>query len=290
MRWLVAICFAGCGAAPTFTTSQSCGTCHAPQRAEWETSAHARSDRTPAFIALLPRVDAEWGASARARCEGCHAPGHGDTHAIGCASCHLATGNRGTANGALEVRLDAPVSTVRSVNAPHATTQRGFLQASELCGTCHDVRGPGLLDEPTFTEFQATNPPVGTTCISCHVSSGHGFEVSDGLTLERTELAVQVRNDGARHRIPTGMAAMRDIWVDVTIEDEAGRRTEAARVIELGAELDAPLFIDATFIRPRGLQFGESRSWSPPDGSRIVDARLQRRRIRDAARQVLGLE
>ena len=263
MRWaLAATAFLTACAAPVPPSSEDCAGCHVNQYEQWRSSHHASSGVEPAFLALLPRVEAAQGTLARARCETCHSPGLGDAHGIGCPSCHLATGNRGTQNGALVVDLDGPVATAHDVKAPHPTRQGGFLRASELCGTCHEVHGPGALDEPTFTEFQATNPPAEVTCAGCHLVDHRMVGLSEAtlaqaLELRWTSREVTVRNVGARHRVPTGMTALRQVWVEVTVDGGV------VRVLDLGAEVrPGPSFVDADAITPRGLQFGEARSWT----------------------------
>lgn len=287
-RALASLLLLAACAPPAEVDSQRCGTCHAKQLAEWSTSSHAASGAKESFLAMLPKVEQALGSVARARCETCHSPGPADPHGIGCASCHLAIGNRGTGNGALVVDPDGPIATSREVAAPHATRSTGFLVSSELCGTCHEVHGPGLLDEPTLTEFAQTAPPAGVTCLTCHVKDhrmrGLSAEsLAEALSLTWDEHTVTLQNVGARHRVPTGMAALRDVWVDVQLGEADGGTHLEARVFELGAELIGPSgsFIDATEIHPRGLQFGEARTWSTP--STVLRADLHFTRLRSSA-------
>lgn len=272
-KWgcLVLLIFAGCSPQHVATDSRSCGTCHAEQFAAWSQSAHATSGTSPTFTALLSKTEHSLGTVASTRCQTCHANPSTD----GCISCHLAIGNRGTLNGNIELDLNGPISTARTVDAPHETLPRTFLTSNDLCGTCHEVHGPGLLEEPTFTEFTATNPPPDVTCASCHLDE-HRFNAREGeaLKLEWTDSQLIVTNTNARHDVPTGMSAVRDVWVDATIETIDGDTLLIERVIELGARIDgpSPLFPDATAIVKRGLAFNASRTWSAPPGARIVQA------------------
>ncbi len=265
-----------------------CGGCHTQQYEQWSRSRHASSGESEVFRALLPQVEARWGKVARARCETCHQPGHAGDQTIGCASCHLAVGNREDANGALVVNVEAAVAGPgENTRAPHEVTPRRFFQAPNLCGTCHEVRGPGLLDEPTLSEFFAAPLEAGQTCTSCHDPHEAPGQVllTKALALEVVDGAVVLTNVGAGHAVPTGMTAIRDVWVDVEVDGVLHER-----VIELGAELDASVFTESSFIRPRGLMRGASRRWLVPPGAGEVRASLHFSPVRAETARALGLE
>ncbi len=317
---VVAVLLTSC-AAPSVHEGRSseCGTCHTRQLDEWKTSRHALSGDSPVFIAMLPKVEASWGRNARAQCESCHQPGHVDEKFIGCASCHLAVGNREDANGAMVVDVRAPVASAKapSARAPHTLTQRRFFDAPNLCGTCHEVKGPGHLDEPTLTEFFASPLEAGQTCTSCHFETGHRFVgltpawgaspevraraeaaavalLRRALKLEVQGDEVQLTNVGAAHGVPTGMTAVRDVWVDVSLVDASGVRAEYPRVFQLGAKLEAgtgdvALFTDATRIVSRSLAAGQSRSWRIPAGTQSLTVTLRARAIREETLRALGI-
>lgn len=303
-----------CGAPPEEAArTERCATCHRDQAAGWASSRHGQSGTSPVFVALLPHVERAWGPTARARCVACHNPGFVDEPGIGCASCHLAIGNRGERDGALVVKPEVPIAT-RAVpaHAPHATEPRAFFLSASLCGTCHEVHGPGLLEEPTLSEYRASPDAAADECVSCHFD-GHrftGLEPAWGASPEEAEAStraslallqralhleldgatVTVRNVGAAHAVPTGMTAMRDVWVDVTVRDEAGVVTERRRVMELGAQLGgAVLFTDATAVTSRSLPARAHRSWTAPPGSVVLRATLSARAYRDDALEALGL-
>ncbi len=323
MAWWLVGCAQGT-ALPHGARAGDCGTCHREAHDGWSRSAHAQSAASPVFVALLPKVEAAWGATARARCVSCHAPGFGGDSSIGCVSCHAAIGNRGEANGALVVDLDAPLSsTSRGVSLPsHEVAPRRLLTAPSLCGTCHEVHGPGVLEEPTLTEFRAS-PFAGTkTCSDCH-AVGHRLVGVDprwdseaeaavdaeatralwakGLTLSVTETAdgvvVRLQNTGAGHAVPTGVTVLRDVWVDVEVVDAQGMTTTLPRVMELGAAplrdgAEVALFTDATSVKSRSLMPGEVREWSSPRsaGWRSFTATLKATAVRLSVLRALGLD
>jgi hypothetical protein len=157
-------------ATPLGTRSQDCATCHVEHYDDWSRSPHSRSADSPVFVAMLPHVEAAWGEFARMRCESCHSPGHGGDGAIGCVSCHQATGNHAERDGMLSVDPDAAISGPFEDAVPtyaHESRRYRFLSNESLCGTCHELTGPELLIEPTLTEFRESSGDE--TCIDCHM-------------------------------------------------------------------------------------------------------------------------
>lgn len=284
--------------------AESCGECHSAEHEEWSGSRHASGAATeatsPVFQALLPRVEAVWGSVARARCVSCHTPGFGGDEAIGCVSCHAAVGNRGAQDGKLVIDLDAPLAASReSPPTPaHDTEVRGLLTASELCGTCHDVRGPGLFDEGTFTELQSS-PVPGRTCVGCHLRRGdegradHRFigvdppwgapEVARSRAAEDTRallaealslrltgasggVEITLTNVGGGHAVPTGVSFLRDFWVDLRIVDASGATFDEPRIVELGARMT---LAGSEVALPTDADTIESRSLAPEASRRV---------------------
>lgn len=306
---LLFLLFAGCGVAPTLphgADAASCGTCHAKQLETWSSSAHARGTASPVFQALLPRVEAAWGKAARQQCVSCHSPGHSPDEGVSCVSCHAAIGNRGEQNGALVVDLERPLASTKTrlQNDAHAVAPRGLLGSASLCGTCHEVHGPGLFDERTLTEFRGA--PGDDSCLSCHEvggAEGHRFSGVDpawgaaeseraeadalarSLWAKGLELTVEGVGQGvrvtltnqARHAVPTGVAMLRDVWVDLEVRDAKGKVFDVPRLLDLRATLEregAPvaLITDASRVVSGSLAPGASRSmtWSRPVGVSAV--------------------
>lgn len=302
MRALLLFALVGCarpaGPPPETHASASCASCHADHGDDHAASPHARAAASPLLAAMLPDVEEAWGSFARERCEGCHSPGHGPDDGVGCVSCHAAVGNHGTSDGRLAIDLEAPVGGPgESPHAPHPVTARGFLRAPELCGTCHELTGPRLAVEPTFTEFLASPQAAeGATCASCHMPAREGrrdhrfvgFDppwgagpeeaarsADDTLALLQAALRLDVRRDGdalgiavtnvgAGHAVPTGAAFLRDLWVDVEVGAEGGGGVVAARVITLGdqpmrGERPVPLLTRADRVEPGSLPAGATR-------------------------------
>ncbi|MBL8940702.1 MAG: hypothetical protein JNM69_39520 [Archangium sp.] len=313
MRALGLVLLAGCGAgAPHAAGSAFCGSCHVEQHAGWSASGHARSTTSPVFQALLPKVEQAWGASAKARCVACHAPGHADEARITCVSCHAAVGNRGEKNGALVVDVEQPLSSRAKsfTNAAHEVAPRGLLTNASLCGTCHEVHGPGLFDERTLTEFRATGGD--DSCLSCHEAAGHRFAGVDpaweesaevraqadalaralwrkGLELSvvegESDVVITVKNV-TRHAVPTGVAMLRDVWVDVEVD---GERHEVMnlRAKTLRDGLEVPLITDAKEVVSGALEAGATRSVTVARPTRVV---LRARAVRADVLEALAVD
>lgn len=342
MRWLVIlVLLVGCagergGNGLPSTAERECASCHADHAAGFESSAHARAAESPVFQALLPRVEASWGAAARARCVSCHTPDHGDDAAISCVSCHTAVGNRGVSDGRLVLDLDAPImGPFAGANAPHRTRTSGLLTSSDLCSTCHEVSGPDVFVERTGTEHasavMATNAPA---CVSCHVPAIDDGPVAPGgiarprhdhrfvgvdpawgasaqerqaatsasrallataLELRIVNRSVELENVGAAHAVPTGVAFLRDVWVDLDVTHEDGTVEHLARVISLG---DVPMhgadFValptDADHVEEHRLQPFEIRRVTLASDITSATATLQARAIREDALEALAID
>jgi hypothetical protein len=288
------------------------------------------------FQALLPRVEASWGAAARARCVTCHQPAHGDDAAITCVSCHAAVGNLGTRDARLVLDLDAPLmGPFAGADAPHGVRTSGLLTSSQLCSSCHEVTGPDLFVERTGSEHASAVRATGAPeCASCHVPAiedgpvapggavrarhDHHFVGldpawggSDGERAVATEAsralldaALEVRfvgrvleleNVGAAHAVPTGVAFLRDLWVDVDVVHADGSRATLPRVLELGdrpmrgTELVA-LPTDADHVQEHRLQPFEIVRAALPDDVVSATAHLRARAIREDALTALELD
>lgn len=319
----VVLLLAGCGGAtglPHGADAASCGTCHAAQHAGWSRSRHAQSLGSPVFIALLPRVEAAWGRAARDRCVTCHSPGHGGDDSIGCVACHGAIGNRGEANGALVVDLEAPLASRSRVvtNDAHTVRPRGLLGSAALCGTCHEVHGPGLFDERTLSELRSGEGE--DSCVACHEATSHRFAGVDPawdgdvdqraeadeaartlwakaleLDLQATgnDVSVTLTNPG-RHAVPTGVAVLRDVWVDLEVNDLVVPRVVDLRARVLREDTPVALLTDATRLEEGALRPGESRrfTWTRPAAASqglSVRAVLRARAFRDEVLDALDL-
>jgi hypothetical protein len=163
---------AACGAPPPDVprTNRSCASCHVAHGASFATSAHARASESELFRAMTARVD----PGTRSFCDRCHAPHEApEERGVGCVTCHTAIATRGVSNGRLVMGdgdevlggFDARATTA------HTSQRSAFTRSAELCGTCHEVAGPGALVETPYTEWLASPArAVGVTCADCHMS------------------------------------------------------------------------------------------------------------------------
>jgi hypothetical protein len=188
---ILALCACGPRSAdplPLGATSAECGSCHESHYDEWASSPHARSRTSPVLEALLPHVEDAWGEHARDRCVGCHAPEHEEQAEIGCISCHAAVGNHAERDGELAVDTSVPLNGPFADAEPtiaHRSRTNAFLSSPSLCGTCHELTGPGLVNEPTLTEYRASPQAAeGVSCADCHAPpAGERVLSNDSFTV-----------------------------------------------------------------------------------------------------------
>ena len=131
-----------------------------------------------------------------------------------------------------------------------------------LCGACHNVyTEDGMPLEPTYDEWLASPYPArGETCQSCHMPGVQARRADSGLvqavpthggipgapsslpdtsndtallrkaaelTLDLQQaddwrVTVSVTNRGAGHKLPTGAADLRQVWLEITLRDASG--------------------------------------------------------------------
>lgn len=169
-------------AAPGVTASR-CGACHSEQHEAWSSSRHGNSGSSPIFAAMLPVVAERCGTWARDRCVACHQPGHTTDAVVTCISCHAATGNRG-GDGSVILQEGLIVgSPGAATDGPHAVRESELLAAPDLCGSCHELTGPGLFVEPTHSEYRASwAAEDGVSCADCHMPDREPGPVAEGST------------------------------------------------------------------------------------------------------------
>ncbi len=174
--------------------ASACGSCHTTEYADWSSSRLAKSGTSPLFTALAASAGQAWGAAARTRCETCHQPDFAGDHSIGCAACHAATGNLASRDGLLTVDLDEPIDgpfTDPQPTPAHGSRVGGFIDSPDLCGTCHEVTGPGLFHETTLDEYaafagaDAASATPNGGCAGCHMPAVDPGPVALGETMSR---------------------------------------------------------------------------------------------------------
>ncbi len=297
---LLAACASETGTPAGGTNAMSCGTCHETQHDAWSRSPHATSGASPVFTAMLPAVERAWGSAARDRCVACHEPGHGGDAGIGCVTCHAAVGNTAERDGLLRVELASPIAGPFDdpVATPaHATRAGGFLASSSLCGTCHEVRGPELFDEPTLGEHRASSfGAVGTGCATCHMPF-----VEDGEAARETGVSRYRRSHGlggvdpdwngedadGRARVVALLASAVELAVE---RSDEGRAVEvvltnvgAGHAVPTGAAFLRDLYVDVAFFDATGTPAGEAPR-AVELGSRMTREDVEVASITDADR------
>lgn len=275
-----------------------CAGCHPMQAEEHRASRHARAGTSEVFRALREE------SGAAALCDACHRPSGKD--GVGCLDCHAAAGNFAVKNG--EMILD-PFGPVRGPTgavdprAPHETRASPYLASADLCGTCHQVEGPGVFQESPYTHWSASGAPP---CQSCHFPSRPPAPIADLPGLEprvgrshraagpddHGEVAavlyrraarlrfvpggLEIDNTDAGHHFPDGASFLRQLDLVVTSDGEETLR------VNLAAQLvgwDRP-------ARSRSVPAGEVARYAA-EGDRAC---FERRRYRPELLASLGLD
>jgi hypothetical protein len=220
-------------------------------------------------------------------------------------------------------------------HAPHATRTSGLLTSGELCASCHEVTGPDLFVERTGTEHASAMADLGAPeCATCHVPGiadgpvapggairarhDHRFVgldpawngtdeerrastdaaralLASALELRIVDGSVELENVGAGHAVPTGVAFLRDVWVDVDLTHADGTTETLARAIELGdrpmrGTTPVPLPTDADHVEERRLAPFEIRRVALAPDVVHVEATLRVRPMRADALDALGID
>lgn len=144
----------------------------------------------------------------------------------------------------------------------HVTAQNDFLRSAEFCGTCHNEASPwGVWVKSTQLEW-AEGPYAadGVPCHTCHMPAAEGrvaamgaeklpdmrhhlfhgahvpskingaiemvfwTDASEAVPEEPVRFSLALFNQKAGHKIPTGSAEERQLWVTVEAIDAQGRR------------------------------------------------------------------
>ncbi len=146
------------------------------------------------------------------------------------------------------------------VSPHHETRENPFLRSAEFCGTCHNERDPwGLFVKSTHLEWkEGPHGKAGIVCQECHMPPAPGRSARMGSELpdvrqhlfhgahdpgklagvaevrihpesreaepgDTVKLSAVVVNAKAGHKIPSGSAEERVLWLDVVAKDSKGR-------------------------------------------------------------------
>lgn len=144
----------------------------------------------------------------------------------------------------------------------HQTEQSDFIQTTEFCGTCHNEMSPyGIWVKSTQREYAAgPYPEMGITCHDCHMprapgrlaniskettedmrhhlfhGAHHPSKLAGAIELvmwtdtpeiypeEPIQVGLALFNGKAGHKVPSGSAEERQLWVTVHAVDADGNR------------------------------------------------------------------
>jgi hypothetical protein len=198
----------------------TCTRCHSRHYTEWSGSMHAYASEDPVFVAMNKRGQRETGGQLGTFCVKCHAPmavelglTDGKTFdptqlpaaakGVTCYFCHNVKSVADTHNNGLVLASDQTMGggLAGPVGSPahHSAYDKlmdSTVNASEMCGSCHDVVTPrGVPLERTYQEWQTTffsqpDPQHHLSCGSCHMPS------STDVIADAPGLSVKSRANG----------------------------------------------------------------------------------------------
>lgn len=209
---------------------------------------------------------------------------------------------------------DAVQGSRGDTESPHPVSVNPFLKTAELCGICHNEKDPyGIWVKSTHLEWkESPYARAGIVCQDCHLPPAQGSS-APGLSDERADIrqhlfhgahdpgklagVVEVRlypeslevspggelpltvtlvNAKAGHKVPTGSAEERLLWLHVEVRDAAGKVYHLP-VLRKGfrgeewtiADADALAYQDLGIIKQLDDFPGLERDAGVPPGDRI---------------------
>lgn len=214
--WLGLACLPALAAATEAATSaERCGACHRNIHEAWKASSHARAMESRLFQDALEMAAADYGASARKTCLGCHAPVAVQTNdlalinkvsweGITCDFCH---GIRGVSLAGPNPRAHVRFTPVKagpmadSVSTGHGTEHSALHSSSAICAPCHEYRNArGFPVLTTYSEWkESSHAGEGKQCQSCHMYQVDGDLVDPRV--KRSALRINLHQMPGSHSI-----------------------------------------------------------------------------------------
>jgi len=194
----------------------------------------------------------------------------------------------------------------------HEIAANPFLKSAEFCGTCHNEKDPwGLWVKSTHLEWrEGPHGKAGVVCQECHMPPAAGVTASMGDPVpdarqhlfhgahdpgklagvievrihpesreaepgDKVKLTATLVNAKAGHKVPTGSAEERVVWLHVTAKDARGRTwhlpvdPKGFAGEELTIASDALAYQDIGDIQGKAGFAGLKRDGEVPAGDRI---------------------
>jgi predicted CXXCH cytochrome family protein len=168
------------------SSAEVCGRCHRAIHETWKTSSHSQAMESRLFQDALEMAEADFGASGRRTCLGCHSPLAGQTNdltlqkklsweGVTCEYCHTlreinTAGVNPTAVLTPALAKSGPMPETKG--SPHGTIYSAVHTTSLVCAPCHEYKNAaGFPVLTTYSEWQ--NSPYarqGQQCQSCHMA------------------------------------------------------------------------------------------------------------------------
>jgi hypothetical protein len=277
------------------SSAEFCGDCHRAIEAGWKQSAHSQAVESRLFLDAMKLAEADYGASARKTCLGCHSPiavWSGDMtlvkkvswEGITCDYCHSI---RDVTLSGPNPQATVDYSLVKSgpwkeVSSPaHGAVFSAVHTSALICATCHDYRNSlGFPVLTTYTEWsKSAYGAANKTCQSCHM-----YQVQGNVVDPRVQRTAQASIN--LHQIP-GSHSMEQLekalHAELFTTHEGGRLQIVVEVTNRGAGHFVPTG------SPMRQLILEVRA-DPYGGASMSDRRIFRRTVVDAKGAVIAVE
>ena len=184
------------------SSAEVCGRCHRAIHESWHSSTHAQAMESRLFQDVLEMAEADFGASGRKVCLGCHSPIaalSGDAaltrkvswEGVTCDYCHSI---REVSFDGANPKAVLNFGTVKTgpltdaVSSAHQTAYSEVHTSSAVCAVCHEYKNAaGFPVLTTYSEWKASRyAREGKQCQSCHMSRVAGDVVDPRVARSHT--------------------------------------------------------------------------------------------------------
>ena len=234
------------------SSAEICGDCHREIYNGWKRSAHARAMESRLFQDSLKMAEADFGASARKTCLGCHSPVGvqvGDLNLIKkvswegvtCDYCHsirevTLTGPNPKARVEFSLVKSGPSKDAAST--AHETVYSEVHTTSLACVSCHEYKNAqGLAVLTTYSEWMKSSyGKEEQGCQSCHMYRVQG-NVVDPSVKRNSQLKLNLHEIPGSHSIEQLNKAIK---AQLSSDHQEGQLRVSVQVSNRGAGHDVP--------------------------------------------------
>jgi hypothetical protein len=277
------------------SSAELCGDCHRAIEDGWKHSAHSQAVESRLFQDAMKMAEADFGASTRKTCLGCHSPiavQIGDLklirkvswEGVTCDYCHSI---RSISLSGPNPRAQVEFSLVKSgpwkdvESSAHATEYSPVHTTSLVCAPCHEYRDAlGFPVLSTYSEWKASSyAKAGVGCQSCHMYQVEG-QVVDARVKQVAQHGINLHAMPGSHSIEQLNKALH---TELVATHEGNRLRVIVKLSNRGAGHSVPT---GSPLRKLILEVRAS----PYSGRAFRQERVFQRKIADPKGKVVELE